>query len=197
MRILAIDGSPRKGGSVSGTVESVAVAAEAAGADVIRVRLYDKKISHCRGCMECRTKGECVIPDDLLGIAEELREIDGIVLGSPSYYGQMNAAMKGLFDRLVGYLANYRLVDGRVMVTPRLRPGKRAVLVTACTASQPQATLSGDATGPLRDMRRCLSIGGVKVIGSIAVTDTWRKPEAYIAVRQKADSLGRRLATPG
>ncbi len=59
---------------------------------------------------------------------------------------------------------------------------------------EPLATFFGYTTGPVRELRSALSAGGIRTIGSLAVTDTWRHPSVEDWERDKAESLGRILA---
>ncbi len=59
-------------------------------------------IRNCRGCRACFDRGEqyCPLKDDLLLLWEQLREADGIVLGSPVYVEDVNGIMKNWIDRM-------------------------------------------------------------------------------------------------
>jgi hypothetical protein len=71
---------------------------------------------------------------------------------------------------------------------------QRAIIITACVAPEPLATFFGYTTGPVRELRRALGGGGFRTIGSLAVTDTWRRPSVHVWEQDKAASLGRVLA---
>jgi len=195
MKVVAIDGSPRKRGTVSTLVETAAQAVEACGAQVSRVRLYDKKIDWCKGCMICRRTNECPLGDDLPALAKEICSADALIFGTPSYWGQPSAVTKALFDRLVGYFATYELIGRRFKISPHFKGlGKQAVVITACTAPSPWAEIFGHSTGPVRLIRRMLKGGGIKIVGSLACKDTWRRPHAKERLRDRASALGRRIA---
>jgi len=71
-KVLGILGSPRKNGNVSALMKKVLSAAESSGSEVKQINLYDLNIEFCMGCMACREKGQCVINDDLNGLAREV-----------------------------------------------------------------------------------------------------------------------------
>ncbi len=199
MRVIAIDASMHRG-VVSRSVEEAASAAEAAGAVVDRVRLADLEIRTCTGCGMCRATGVCKIADDLPELAERIATADGVILGTPSYFRRAEDATQALLDRLGGYFAHagqLRLPGmgpDEIPRSPVARDARRAVVITACAAPEPLATFFGYTTGPLRALRHALGCGGIRTVGSLAVTDTWRHPEIHEWEQDKARSLGRILA---
>lgn len=199
MRIIAIDASARRG-VVSQSVEQAATAAEAAGATVERVCLARLEIRTCTGCGMCRATGVCKIDDDLPHLAERIASADGVILGTPSFFRRAESTTQAVLDRLSGYFASsgqLRLPGmgpGEVALTAAARDARRAVIITACAAPEPLATFFGYTTGPLRALRGALGSGGIRTVGSLAVTDTWRHPEIHPWEQEKARSLGRILA---
>jgi hypothetical protein len=200
MRILAIDASRRQG-VVSRSVEIAAHSAEAAGAEVERVRLSQLEIRTCTGCSMCNLTGACKIQDDLPGLVSRMEEADAVIIGTDSYFRHSNESTSALLDRLSSYFARDDgqlrlpgLGPSQVPQTPRVRGIKRAVIITACAMPEPLATFFGYTTGPVRELRGALVHGGIRTIGSLAVTDTWRHPEIREWERDKATSLGRVLA---
>ena len=199
MRIIAIDTSTRRG-IVSRSVEQAAAAAEAAGATVERVCLTQLEIRTCTGCGMCRATGVCKIEDDLPHLAERIASADGVILGTPSYFRHAEERTQAVLDRLGSYFApsgQLRLPGmgpNEVARTPVARDARRAVLITACAAPEPLATFFGYTSGPLKALRDALGCGGIRTVGSLAVTDTWRHPEIHQWEQDKARSLGRILA---
>ncbi|PKQ29714.1 MAG: hypothetical protein CVT60_03945 [Actinobacteria bacterium HGW-Actinobacteria-10] len=199
MRIIAIDASIRRG-VVSRSVEIAARAAEAAGAVVERIHLQDLDIRDCTGCSMCRATGVCKIRDDLPGLAARVVEADGVILGTPSYLRRPDDATKALLDRITGYFAasgQLRLPgmsERDVPSGPVARRAKRAIVITACGAPEPLATFFGYTTGPVRELRSALATGGIRTIGSLAVTAGWTRPAFDDWESDKAAALGRVLA---
>lgn len=199
MNILAIDASPRHG-VVSASIELAAHAAEAAGARVERVRLADLDIRYCTNCGLCGLNGACKIEDDLPELAERITQADGVIFGTNGYFRRPDDRMQAFLDRLTGYFPDPRqmhlpgLGPRDVPPHPVARAAKRAVVITACAAPEPLATFFGYSTGPVRHLRRALAEGGYKTIGSLAVTDTWRRPGIHEWEEDRARSLGRVLA---
>lgn len=199
MRIVAIDASRRRG-AVSASVETTVRAAEAAGAQVERYRLADLDIRYCTGCGMCKFTGTCKIEDDLPAIAERIEQANGVIIGTQSYFRRPDQATSALLDRLASYFPDDRQLRlpgmdaSNVPLSGRARDAKRAVIITACSAPEPLATFFGYTTGPVRELRRALGSGGIRTVGSLAVTDTWRHPGVDQWERDRACSLGRILA---
>lgn len=199
MRIIAIDASPG-GGMVSRSVELAARAAESSGASVERVSLRDYDIRYCTGCKMCNLTGACKIEDDLPALAELIADSDGVIFGVPSYFRKADRALQALLDRLAGYFSGdgqLRLPgfsESEVPSAPYARAAKRAVIITATTAPEPIATFFGYTSGPIRELRRSLGSGGIRTVGSLAVSGAWSRPAPDRWESDKACSLGRVLA---
>ena len=199
MRIVAIDAS-RARGVVSLSVEAAARSAEATGAHVERVRLSTLRIHTCTGCGWCKFTGACKIPDDLPELARTIAESDGVIFGLPSYFRRPDSVTAAVIDRLQRFFPD----DGQ-LVLPGLghrdvpgnqvaRSAKRAVIITACAAPEPLATFFGYTTGPIRELRSALGLGGIRTVGSLALTGSWRRHPFDEWEQDKASSLGRVLA---
>lgn len=101
MKILAINGSPRK--KMSNTlklVEAVLEGAKAEGAETELIDICSKDINFCNACGTCYATGECVHDDDAAEIYAKILEADGIVFGSPVYLDTVTAQLKRWLDRL-------------------------------------------------------------------------------------------------
>lgn len=199
VRIVAIDASPVRG-VVSQSVEEAARAAEAAGATVVRVRLADLSVHSCTGCGMCRYSGACKIPDDVPELAERIADADGVIFGLPSYFRRPEPSTAALIDRLTrffphtGQLTLPGVGPRDVPQAPSVRAAKRAVIITACAAPEPLATFFGYTTGPIRELRSALGSGGIRTVGSLALTGGWTRHPFDEWERDRASSLGRILA---
>ncbi len=106
MKVVAFNGSPRKGGNTEILISEVFRSLEASGIETELVQVGGKALRGCTACMKCRENkdGRCVIDNDgLNGYVEKMREADGIILGSPTYFTDVSAEMKALIDR-AGYV---------------------------------------------------------------------------------------------
>ena len=92
-KIVIIDGGPRKNMNTAKLLQRFAEGAKSVSDDVEvkTVRLYDIDYKGCMSCMACKLKGKvsniCLFKDALTPILEEIAKADGLVLGSPIYFG--------------------------------------------------------------------------------------------------------------
>ncbi|MHC4289125.1 MAG: flavodoxin family protein [Planctomycetota bacterium] len=102
MKVLGINGSPRKGGNTEILIRKVFEPLEAAGIETELIQIGGRAVRGCIACFKCRelNNGTCVITNDPINeILEKMREADGIILGSPTYFTDVTAEMKALIDR--------------------------------------------------------------------------------------------------
>ncbi|MCW4034951.1 MAG: flavodoxin family protein [Candidatus Bathyarchaeota archaeon] len=136
MKVLALVGSPRKGGNTDILVNQVLEGAQTKGYTTDKLYLYDYTISLCVDCRQCK-KGDrvCCLNDEMELIYSKMEEADVIVFGTPVYWYGPSAKMKMLMDRMRPFVENKKV------------KGKRAVLVI------PAAEGKG-ACGPTAEMFR-------------------------------------------
>jgi multimeric flavodoxin WrbA len=100
MKILAINGSHRKGKNTAKMLEAVLAAAESLGAETELVELMDYEIKECTSCNKCFFKPECSITDDdMETLNQKMLAADGIVIGSPVYWSNVTGRLKDFIDR--------------------------------------------------------------------------------------------------
>ena len=102
MKVIGINGSPRKGGNTETIIRKTFEPLEAAGIETERIRSGGKAIRGCTACGKCAEmkNGTCVITKDPVNeIIQKMIEADGMILGSPTYFADVSAEMKALIDR--------------------------------------------------------------------------------------------------
>ena len=102
VKVLAINGSPRKDGNTSILMRYILKELEDEGIGTEIVQIGGKKIHGCTSCMKCfeNRDRKCVIGDDLVNTCiEKMCSADGIILGSPVYFLDVTPEMKALIDR--------------------------------------------------------------------------------------------------
>ena len=103
-KIMIIDGGPRRNMNTAAMLARFADGATQAGAEVKTVRLYDMAYKGCISCLACKIKGKasnvCKFKDALTPILEEIAQADGLVLGSPIYFGDVTGQMRTFLERL-------------------------------------------------------------------------------------------------
>ena len=111
MKALLLNGSPHVNGNTSHALAMVAGAMNAAGVETEIVQIGTAPVQGCIGCRQCLKTGRCGMHDALYNyIYDQLDEIDGIVIGSPTYFAGPNGALCALLDRLY-YSAGAKLAD--------------------------------------------------------------------------------------
>ena len=118
MKVLALNGSPRKNGNTAILIDMVLAELEKAGIETERVQLGGKAIHGCTACRKCfeNKNMRCVIENDILNeVVAKMAEADGIIIGSPTYFANVTAEVKALIDRagLVA-IANGRILQHKV-----------------------------------------------------------------------------------
>jgi multimeric flavodoxin WrbA len=111
MKVLALFGSPRRGGNTEILLEEALKGAEAEGAEIERLYLTDLKITPCTECHGCDSTGNCVILDEMQKIYPKLLEADIIILASPIFFYGVTAWAKTLIDRSQALWAKKYLVN--------------------------------------------------------------------------------------
>lgn len=99
LNIMALYGSPRKGGNTGMLLNEFLKGAVSEGAAVDRLTIHDVVISPCRGCLACFQNGRCIIADDMEQIYPRLLAADIVVLASPVYFYGVTGGTKILIDR--------------------------------------------------------------------------------------------------
>jgi multimeric flavodoxin WrbA len=114
-KILAVVGSPRKGGNTDLLVSRIAEGAGAADAQAEVVRLGELQIRECDGCHACWKGRPCSKQDDMLALYPKIAASEAIVFGTPVYWYGPTALMKGFIDRFVYFNceANRPMVRGK------------------------------------------------------------------------------------
>lgn len=114
MKILAINGSHRKGKNTAALLKTVLDEAAALGASTELLELSDMNIKFCVACNKCLSQTQCSITDDMAIVGEKLLAADGILLGSPVYWVNVTALMKNFMDRSRYLHICKNLLDGKV-----------------------------------------------------------------------------------
>ncbi|MBM4152549.1 MAG: flavodoxin family protein [Kiritimatiellaceae bacterium] len=125
MKVVAWNGSPRKGGNTEFLLKTVLAELEFEGIETELIQIGGQLVRGCTACGWCRSSGEkrCVIDQDPVNESIlKMRDADGILFGSPTYFADVTAEMKALIDR-AGYVLrpgmDLRRKVGAAVVTAR------------------------------------------------------------------------------
>lgn len=169
MNILILNGSPRKHGKVSTLLHEAEKSLIEKGNSVTFIDVSSIKFNFCIGCMACRSKGKCVLPqDDAHKVAEEIKKCDGIIVGTPVYWGNMSGSLKSLFDRMVAVMMG----ESKWGIPVPLHKGKKAVIITSCTTPFPFNILAAQTTKAEKALKEILGYSGFKVSKKIRLAGT-------------------------
>jgi len=104
MKILGIQTSPNLDGLTATMAKAALEGAGAAGAKTELIALKKLRIEACRQCNEgwgiCRSEGNCVIEDDFDQVRAKIKAADGMIVSTPTYFGDVSEVTKSFFDRL-------------------------------------------------------------------------------------------------
>ncbi|MBR1564291.1 MAG: flavodoxin family protein [Paludibacteraceae bacterium] len=181
MKVLLINGSPRKSGNTSVALEEVAKTLRQEGVETEIVWIGNKPVRGCIACGRCKT-GEkyadghvgCVFNDDICNrIAEKYQEADGFVFGSPVYYGQPNGALLSIMQR--SFFSNGAAVQN-----------KPAAVVAICRR--------GGATAAFQCMNMPLQMMNMPVVSSQYWNIAYGREEGQAALDKEGMQTMRTLA---
>ncbi len=104
MKVLLINGSPRRSGNTYLALKEAAQELEKNGIETEIVGVGTKPVRGCIACSTCKTKGnnQCVFGDDICNeVSAKMASSDGLIVGSPVYYGQPNGTVIALIQRML------------------------------------------------------------------------------------------------
>lgn len=106
MKVIAINGSPRKNFNTAALLQQALDGAAQQGAETELVHLYDLQYKGCMSCMACKLKnaithGLCAYKDALTPVLRKCLEADALIFGSPIYYDNVDGMMRSFLERLM------------------------------------------------------------------------------------------------
>jgi multimeric flavodoxin WrbA len=106
MKIIAVNGSPRKKWNTATLLTKALEGAASKGAETKLFHLYDLDFKGCISCFSCKKRGgksygACAVQDDVTPIYAEIKEASALILGSPIYFGDVTGEMRSFLERLL------------------------------------------------------------------------------------------------
>lgn len=189
MKILIINGSPRKNSNTATLLQAVASELRSKGAEIDILNIADLSVTPCHGCMACRTFGRCVLPDDdSVKALALINSCQAMVIGAPCYWGNIPGQIKTLFDRIVyGMMGE----SARGIPIPMHR-GKKAMVISTCTTPWPWNRVFHQSGGVVRALKEILKWSGFRTVATLQIGGTKRRPLSDKDLN-KAARLARRL----
>lgn len=119
MKVIAINGSPRRGGNTAKLLQSALKGAETRGGEIELINLYEIEFKGCYSCFACKRKGSlcngiCAIQDGLRQVLEKILNCDVLLLGTPIYFGNVTGEMRSFLERLIFPSLSYNRGDRSV-----------------------------------------------------------------------------------
>ena len=153
--ILIISASPRAYSNSDALCDEFMRGAQKAGHQVEKIRLAEKNINYCTGCLACiHEPGACIQQDDMDEIHKKMLAADVMVLATPVYFHVMNGQMKVFVDRVCPIYTMIRNTDVYF-------------IVSAAGGSLPvESTVQS-----FRVFTGCLP--GIREKGTISITGVW------------------------
>ena len=102
MKVLCIQGSPRRGGNTAKVLGWVEDEIRFRGHDVEHIHIEDQKLEGCCGCMFCQSdpdRLECSRKDSGVEIFNKMKEADAVIYATPLYCWGFSSQMKPFIDR--------------------------------------------------------------------------------------------------
>ncbi len=99
-KVLLLNGSPRPNGCTAAALQEMIRVFEAEGLETELIQVGNKDIRGCIACGSCGKTGKCVFNDLVNEVAPKFEAADGLVVGSPVYYGSPNGTILSFMDRL-------------------------------------------------------------------------------------------------
>ena len=102
MKVVAINGSARKGGNTADMIKRVFTELEAEGIETELIELSGKKMHGCIACYKCAENKDrrCAVKNDFANeCIEAMDKADAVILASPTYFANVTAEIKALIDR--------------------------------------------------------------------------------------------------
>jgi len=105
MKVIAINGSPRKNGNTAILLGKALEGATFKKAETEMIHLYDLNFKGCNSCFACKvlggkSYGKCAVKDDLKELFNKIEAADAFILGSPIYLGEVTGEMRSFLERL-------------------------------------------------------------------------------------------------
>lgn len=193
MKILFLNASPRKKGHTTRVLRLIKEHI-GSGHQIDWVDVNTLNIKPCRSCLKCRPGNECILPpDDGHHVARLIHDADALVMGSPTYFGNITGPLKTLIDRSLTAFEEIA-ANGLEMPLP-IHKGQKAAIITACNIPAPMSALPSQGAGALSAMQVAVNAGGYDLVGSIMIDGAATLKDLPEDVKNRAKRIALDLTT--
>jgi multimeric flavodoxin WrbA len=189
LRLLAIAGSPRRGGNTDTLLAKFIEGAVSRGVEVVTLTACQLKIEGCRHCDACLEKGCCRVQDDMQTVYQELEAADRLVIASPLQFMSVPSQLKALIDRCQALWARKYILKIPPLGDTRLRRG----FLISVGGRRTIPDLFQAELVTIKTFFRTLDInysGELLIPGIDARTDILQHPEALTKAFEEGQKLG-------
>lgn len=166
MKMLLINGSPNEHGCTDTALQEIADTLNKNGVESKILWLGKQALQDCIACFKCKETGKCVFDDLVNETADRMDEYDGIIVGSPVYYGGPSGRLTSFMDRF------FFSVDKKKIA------GKLAASVVSCRR--------GGASGAFERLNQYFLMTNMHVVSS----QYWNQVHGHTPEEVKKDSEG-------
>ncbi len=140
MKLIVINGSPRRTWNTATLLKKAVEGAQSMGAEAELIHLYDLNFQGCTSCFACKKKksdmrGHCAVKDELSPILEAILQCDALLLGSPIYFSNVTGELLSMMERMMFSILSYD-GEGKLYYNKAIKTG------FIYTMNAPQETLS-------------------------------------------------------
>lgn len=100
MKVLLINGSPKRDGNTAIALNEIEKTLNANGIETEIIQVGGKDIRGCVACGFCNTHAKCAFIDVVNETAEKFEKADGLIVASPVYFASANGTLVSFLDRL-------------------------------------------------------------------------------------------------
>ncbi len=192
-KVIALLGSPLPDGNTARLLDEAIRGAEEAGCDVERIVAAHLDIAPCMEIFYCQENETCEIRDEMIGMYDKFREMDGLIIATPVMTMGIPGRLKSFMDRFqVFYMAKYH--RGRSFISPEQRRRRKMLFISIAGMNLPTvfegAKMTAKAFGEIID---CPYWDEVLRNDMDTIQDIRTRPEVMEAAYRKGYELGRLL----
>lgn len=189
--VIALMGSPRRGGNTDLLLDAVLEGVRSGGAKAEKILVGELKVSPCLEITQCMKDGQCPIRDDMPGLIEKLGRARAVILASPIFFYGPSAQLKAVIDRCQAVWAR------KYVLGMPIGAGGRGYLVSAAASGGKKLF-----DGLLLTARYFFDVFDMPLAGRVLVSGVdeksavLKRPEVLAEARLLGETLARDLFDP-
>ncbi len=192
-KIIALLGSPLLSGNTAKLLDEAIRGARDAGCDVEKIEVTTLEFRACREIFYCREHEACAMKDDMAGMYDKFRDIDGVIVASPVMTMGIPGRLKSFMDRFqVYFMAKY--MRGKPMVPEEKRKSRLGLYLGISGMNVPYvfdgAKLTVQAFFHIIDVKYW---DDLLIRDMDTIQDLGTRPELLEQAYRKGHEMGRRL----